>query len=383
MICRDATSFSPSEASGAASCEKLRVLLVCSYQWWRALEGYSARIAEGLIARGHEVHFAVRRGSKIEAAMKERGIRTLPVAPRNVVDLPAALRLAWALRTGGYHLAHAQYTRDYGPVVFAGRLAHVPVVLTRHVVSMTSARRIRSMKRASRVIAVSEAVRTILTDQFGLSKDLVVTAYAGLDPSRFQPLTGPRQELPRLGIAQDVPVFGMVTRVEDVKRLDTFIRAAAILKEKHPSARYVIVGAGDIGTYEALARELGVADDVLLTGYAADSAALLREFNAFVAPGELEAFSAAILEAMGCAVPVLASRKGGNVEAVVEGETGLLFPVGDEAALAAAMQTIVENPEQARKWGAAGRLRLETKFNLKNELDSIERIYREVGARQS
>ena len=65
MICRDATSFSPSEASGAASCEKLRVLLVCSYQWWRALEGYSARIAEGLIARGHEVHFAVRRGSKI------------------------------------------------------------------------------------------------------------------------------------------------------------------------------------------------------------------------------------------------------------------------------------------------------------------------------
>ena len=354
----------------------LRVLLATGERVHGGAESFTVRVAGSLAERGHHVSCAGRTGSWIERAVAGTGVPFLPVAPRGSVSFVAAIRLARRLRTGQFELIHAHKAKEYMPVVIAARLAGCKVVLSRHDLFPMSQYAALAASHADRILAVSNIVRDALLATTHLPGDLVHTLYPGIKLDGYRPLDGARQALPTLNILPESPVIGMVNRLVSAKRIDTFIRAAALVKETHPRVRFLVVGDGpERQALQDLANSLGLSDGLQLTGFVDDSVALLREFDAFVAGGESEAFSYSIQEAMACKIPVIAAQGGGNLEAISDGQTGVFFTPRDERSLANAMRRILDRPEDAQEMGIAGRKRVEVSFTLDGMLDRLEEVY--------
>jgi glycosyltransferase involved in cell wall biosynthesis len=121
---------------------------------------------------------------------------------------------------------------------------------------------------------------------------------------------------------------------------------------------------------------------VLLLGEVGDVAGLLARGRLFVLPSRSEGISLTLLEAMARGLPVVATRVGGTPEVVVDGETGLLVPPGDPAALADAILRLQRDPEAGRRMGEAGRPRVERIFDVCRMVAEYEALYVDAEMRE-
>lgn len=218
--------------------------------------------------------------------------------------------------------------------------------------------------RAGRVIAITEALRRFNIEKVGLPAAKLVTVHYGLDapPAAW----APAPDLAALGVPAGARLLASVSRLDRQKGLDTAVHALAALRRgPHPGAVLVVLGEGpQRAELEALARELGVAEALLLPGRVGDVAAVLRAAEVVVHPARWEGFGLALLEAMHCERPIVASRVSSIPEIVADGETGLLVPPGDAPALTAAVAELLDDPARARGMGEAGAARARTAFSV-------------------
>jgi glycosyltransferase involved in cell wall biosynthesis len=114
---------------------------------------------------------------------------------------------------------------------------------------------------------------------------------------------------------------------------------------------------------------------VVFAGYRGDVPALLAGCDVFCLPSRAEGLPMVVLEAMMQARPVVATPAGGTAELVADGETGLLVPVGDAGALAAALRTLLDDPGRARRLGEAGRARVLAEFSADRAAERILGLY--------
>jgi glycosyltransferase involved in cell wall biosynthesis len=148
------------------------------------------------------------------------------------------------------------------------------------------------------------------------------------------------------------------------------------VREEEPRAALVVLGGGpERAALEALARDLGVADALVLPGRVGDVPALLERAEIVVHPARWEGFGLALLEAMLAARPVVAARVSAVPELVAHGETGLLVPPDDPRALAAALAGLLRDPERARRLGEAGRERARSEFSVAGMADRTAQLY--------
>jgi glycosyltransferase involved in cell wall biosynthesis len=168
---------------------------------------------------------------------------------------------------------------------------------------------------------------------------------------------------PRSRHDRATPRLIAVGRLKAPKDFLTLIRALAGLSNQGYEA--LIVGDGpDRTAVEAEIRRLGVEDRVQLAGERSDVPELLAASDVFVLSSRSEGLPVSVLEAMAAELPVVASRVGGLAELVDDGATGILVPPGDEPALAQALERLVEDRELRQRFGAAGRARVESSFDL-------------------
>jgi glycosyltransferase involved in cell wall biosynthesis len=202
----------------------------------------------------------------------------------------------------------------------------------------------------------------------------------GVHTRRFTPRESspqlPSKEL-RFGARHMVLVTG---NLSEVKGHPTFLEAARLIAASLDDCAFVLVGgetsSPGYGDYlRGLASDLGIADKVHFIGWRDDVPAILKMADVVVLPSLAEGFPLAILEAMACARPVVATTVGGVAEAVIDGVTGLLVAPKDPGGLAAAIRRVLENPDLARRMGEAGRRRIEEKFSLEQVGARIEEIY--------
>jgi glycosyltransferase involved in cell wall biosynthesis len=137
------------------------------------------------------------------------------------------------------------------------------------------------------------------------------------------------------------------------------VRAMRHILPRHPDARLVLAGDGTMRPrVEETVRRLGLESQVRLLGSVDRPETVYRAIEIYVqASAVREGTSNSIIEAMASGRPVVAVDLGGNREVVVDGETGLLVPPGDERSLAAALLALLDDPERARRLGAAGAAR--------------------------
>ncbi len=154
------------------------------------------------------------------------------------------------------------------------------------------------------------------------------------------------------------------------------VAAAAQVVREIPDARFLIVGDGELrDTLQHQIASLGLERHVQLTGFRADALGLIKSLDLFVMSSITEGLGSVLLEAMACERAVVATRAGGIPEVVEDGATGLLVPPQDEAALAAAIVRLLQDPEARRHFGTAGRARVLGEFSVERMVERLARIY--------
>jgi glycosyltransferase involved in cell wall biosynthesis len=224
-------------------------------------------------------------------------------------------------------------------------------------------------QRASKVIAITDALARFQIDRVGLPARKLTTIHYGLDALPEPWGRNPPDDIPRAAV-----VVLAICRLELQKGVDVAIRGVAQLRERVRDVHLVVLGEGDErAQLETLARELGVA--AYLPGRVPDVAAWLRRASVLVHPVRWEGFGLAVLEAMLAGLPVAASRVSSLPELVVDGETGLLVPPDDPAALARGIETALA---EGSRLGEAGRRRALERFSVSRMADATLAVYDEV-----
>jgi len=172
-------------------------------------------------------------------------------------------------------------------------------------------------------------------------------------------------------------VLGIVANLNrPVKRVDLFIRAAAITGREFPEAEFWIIGEGNLrNKLEGMALSLDISDRIKFLGRRKDVPRLLQKMTAGVICSDSEGLSNAIMEYMAEGIPVIATRVGGNPELVQHMKTGILVPPGDENALASAFKTILIDRDQALSMGTAGRDFIRTRFSVADMVRETDELY--------
>jgi glycosyltransferase involved in cell wall biosynthesis len=145
----------------------------------------------------------------------------------------------------------------------------------------------------------------------------------------------------------------------------------------------LIVGDGpERGRLEALVKQLGLEDTVLLTGARTDVPDVLAALNVAVLSSDYEGIPLSILEFMDAGKPIVATDVGGIPEVIEDGVHGVLVPPRDEAALVAAAADVLRDPEAAREMGARARERCRREFSLDRTVERLQQLYRQLHSRQ-
>lgn len=164
-----------------------------------------------------------------------------------------------------------------------------------------------------------------------------------------------------------------------VKDHPMFLGMARRVRERVPDTMFVLAGEGELlAELRSLAADYGLQRHAIFTGRCANVGEVLAASDVCVLSSTGEGFSNSILEYMAASRPVVATDVGGVREAVAEGETGYIVPSGDDAAMAARVCELLENPERAIEMGERGRRVVEGKFSVGAQLTRIENLYDEL-----
>jgi glycosyltransferase involved in cell wall biosynthesis len=215
-------------------------------------------------------------------------------------------------------------------------------------------------RRAEKVVAITQALKRFQVERVGLPPEKVDVIPYGLDAP-----PAPWGTNPGLDVGSG-RIVASVARLEPQKGVDVAVRALAGL-----DATLIVLGEGpERPRLEALARELGAR--LVLPGRVPDVAAVLRQAHVLVHPARWEGFGLAVLEAMLCSLPVVATNVSSLPELVVDGETGYLVPPDDPDALRGALQRVLENPGDL---GARGHERARREFSVERMATRTARLY--------
>jgi glycosyltransferase involved in cell wall biosynthesis len=198
----------------------------------------------------------------------------------------------------------------------------------------------------------------------------------GIDLAAFADRAGAAEVRQALGVPTGAPLVGTVGRLNEVKRQDLLIRAFARVRAAVPAAHLLLVGDGPLGAdLRALSVQLGVGAVVHFAGYQSRPERFLGATDVFALTSRHEGMPLAILEAWAAGLPVVASRVGGVPGLVSDGETGLLFDPGDEAALAASLVELLRDRDRASRLARAGRSRVAQEYDSRRMLETYHRHY--------
>ena len=295
-------------------------------------------------------------------------------------SLAAILRLARYLRRERADVVHNYLLRANAVGSVAARLAGIPVVLCskrgcheRRGLELAGAKLGNWL--ADRVTANADAVREFVHDNEGCPLRKFVVIPSGVDTERFRPTPGDDYKT-RLGLPPHAPVVGIVTRMRVRKGVEEFLRAMIQVGERHPMVQTVIVGEVELDPdLRQLVTKSGMDDGLHLLGRRSDMPEVLSAFDVFVLSSHDEGMSNAILEAMAMEKPVVATDVGGTGEVIRDGQSGLLVPPKDSAALAVAINEMLVAPERAREMGRLGRRIVRDGFSAQTMVRQMEELY--------
>jgi len=364
----------------------LRILQISSAQSLGGGERHLADLANGLVARGHVVHVALRPRSSLIAELKSvsrQNVITLPL--RNSLDVKSARELSRLVDKHNIQIVHAHMARDYPLAAYAVRgNPRSRLIVTRHVLFHLNRLHRITLSKAARVIAVSQAVASQLQADNLVPAEKLSVVLNGIDTSRFASARAGfnrRQFFNVWKLPEDSMLVGTVGELSPLKGQEEFIRAAAQVLSQFPKTYFVIAGIDhsegnkNQTRLERLIEELDLTNHVKLVGWLEDLPQLYSALDVFVSASHTESFGLAIAEAMASSAAVVAAETEGARELITEGETGLLVPIGDVDALASKIMRLLTHENERNHLGMAAQQTAEAEFSVERMIAETEKIY--------
>lgn len=319
-------------------------------------------------------------GGPLAARFSEAGHRVHGLDWKGDTDLSLLPRLLAIIRRERPDVVHLHAGPGAALGGLAARMAGVPCVLSRRVDSVPRGRLSRFSYGLlyDRVVCISQAIFDVLLKR-GVPRQRLLLIRSAVRASDWL-APAPRDEfLAEFGLPADAITIGVVAQLVERKGHRTLLEAAAA--GLGPRARMIFFGEGGLrGELEAEAGRLGLAELVHFAGHRSDLGKWMGSLDLVVHPARMEGLGVALLQAAAAGVPVVASAVGGIPEAVLDGQTGLLVPPRDPAALGAAIRKLLDSPDRRAEMGQAARRRVLAEFDVSAMADRHVELYRELVA---
>ena len=352
----------------------------------------ASELGEELAARGHEIHFI-----SYDPPFR------MPVGPRvffhpvvvNSYDLfkypdytlPLSVKMAEVSRDHGLDVLHVHYTVPHATAAFlacsmlpAGR--RPKVITTLHGTDTTLLGRdpgygpaIRhALEQSDAITTVSEFMRRETVRLLGVKRPIEVV-HNFFEP---HPAPRPRADMRRdLGLADGEAMLLHLSNLRALKRVDLMLATVARLAPRN-RFKLVVLAGGNPTLLIAEAARLGIADRIVVRERVTDIEDYLQATDLGLFTSETESFCLSILELMSMGCPSVAFAVGGIPEVTISGETGLLVPFDDTAALAAAAESLIKDPVRRAALGQAAQKRAREHFSAAAIIPRYEALYRQV-----
>jgi len=325
-------------------------------------------------------------GGPVAEQAQKLNVPTYSVTRKWRWDLSVIFRLRNFIVSNHIEIVHAYLGLPCFYGVLAAKLARRKAISTIRIAGprkriADSSERIAFLL-SDRIISNSKAGVDFYFKNFPGRKKTVVI-YNGYEMSDFD--RRPLKTREELGLPQSGLLIGHVANLTLLKDYPTFLRALAIVFEKHKDCYAVIVGDGQKRQeYESLARDLGIDKKVAFLGKRSDVLDLVQHFDVCVLashPLYSEGLSNSIAEYMGMGKPVVATDVGGNRELVEHGVTGFLAQAGNPQDLAQKILHLLNHPELRTEMGKKGQEFFRKHLTLDNMITATEKVYRDLLAR--
>lgn len=342
-------------------------------------------LAEGLARRGtFDVRVvALARGGPYEERLRAAGIDVTVLGKRWKFD-PATL---WRLRSlvrdwrpdvvNSWMFTANSYTR-----LVTGRENGPAVVVSERCVDVWKSgwqRWLdrRQIDRTTHLVGNSAAVVDFYRD-LGYPAERTSVIHNGIELP--EPEADIRESVrAELGLPASTRLIGYVGRLARQKRVRDLVWAMHLLQQVAEDVHFVVVGDGpEQSRLEEVARHYGSGHLVHFLGHREDARHLIAALDVCWLASDFEGLSNSLMEAMAAEVPVVASDIGPNRELVVDGETGHLVPVGDAPAFAKLTDRLLADRDRAARFGAAGRVRMQSEFPVGKMVDSYADLFERV-----
>ncbi|UCB57434.1 MAG: glycosyltransferase family 4 protein [Candidatus Omnitrophota bacterium] len=365
----------------------MKILLLTTHLNLGGIGIYVLSQAKGLVQRNHEV-FVASSGGDLVALLESFGVEHLliNIKTKSAVSPKILLtqrKIARIIKEKNIEIIHAHTRVTQVLAHLLSKKTGAPYVTTCH--GFFRPHRFRKILPCwgKRSIAISEAVREHLVNDLGVKKEVVTVVHNGVEIEKFSPDKFNRAQKEEFrknyGLKDTGPVIGTVARFSSVKGQRYLIPAMKRILETHPAAQLLLVGEGpEKKRLLDEAEELEIEDKVFFGPPALDTSVPLSIMDVFVLPSLLEGLGLAIIEAQAMGLPCVATDVGGIYTLVKDGVNGFLVHPREPTALAEAILKLLIDKELAQKFGREARIQATASFNLKQMIDGIEEVYKEV-----
>ena len=366
-----------SDSRCASGEEPLRIVHVDTERTWGGGQRQLRLLATRLRGQGHRSWAAVRPGTRLAAELADAELPVVPLAPAVEWDPVAVHRLRTLLARVDADVIHAHSGHAVALAALASVETRTRLVVSRRVALPLRRNPVTRWKygRAARIIAVSEHVREVLRAG-GIPDGRIGVVHSGLDLARR---TAPacQATLASLGVDPRRPLVVMISAlVTPHKDPETFVAAVAAARAAGCDCQALLVGGGPLAGETARAsRRAGLDGALRLTGFRSDALELLAAADVAVLSSRDEGLGTTLLDAMQMGVPIVATAAGGVREVVRDGVDGLLAPVGDGAALGAAIARVLSDRALGEALVASGKERVRA-FTIERTAEATLRQYR-------
>ena len=339
----------------------MNILYVESSRSWGGQEYRTCLEIDWLNAHGHQAWLVCNPDSQVHSKASELATRVVTMPLRSRVDPLCTLRLWKFCRQNKIDLLKTYSSKDHWiclPLFVCG----IPLSRARCITDpIGSASRAFVFKHGcSQIVADASVIKRQLVKQNGIDPAKIEVIGSAVDLVKFKPPRNRTKFRREIGVGDDTPLIGNVGMIRPDKGQLQLVKAAPLVFEKHPGARFVIVGQGTgilkrgINVRNAI-DQAGLADKIIMTGYRWDTPNVYAACDMIViASLHTEASPIVLREAFASGRPVIATKVGDIPEIVRHRENGLLIEPGDTQALAGAIMEFISDPELAARCALNG-----------------------------
>jgi glycosyltransferase involved in cell wall biosynthesis len=361
----------------------MKILHINTERTWRGGEQQTLNLLVGLKERRIASHLVCQAGGPLEAKAERAGVAVFPITMRGEIDLAAAFRIRRLINRHRYNIVHCHTSHAHTLAFLASIGTGVTRLVTRRVdfsILRHSFLKLSGLKyrwMADYYIAISRKIKDVLIGD-GIPERRIFVVHSGIDPQRFQQATG-EPLAAEFDIRKHQQVVINVAHLAGHKGQKFLVQAIPQVLAQLPDTRFFIVGQGELmDELKQTASELGLEQQLVLTGFRRDVADFYRIADLFVMSSVQEGLGTAVLDALAMAKPVVATDTGGLPEIIIDGKTGRLVAPADPAALAQGIVEMLTRPKAAQAMAEAGRDMVQKRFSIDAMVENNIQVYKKV-----